>query len=131
MEAGFATRVGLGGRPVSGGQRQRIALARALLKDGSLVLLDEATSALDSVTETRVQEELERILGARPRTTLIVAHRISTVQRADRIMVLEMGRLVGFAPHEELLRTCDLYRRLVEKQQILREPSSSLAAAAS
>ena len=118
MPDGLATKVGLGGRPVSGGQAQRINIARALLKGAPLLLLDEATSALDSETEVRVQKAIERDLGQRGRTTLMIAHRISTLRSADRILVLEGGRVVGFAPHTELMETNPVYRRLVESQSV-------------
>ncbi len=99
---------------LSGGQRQRIAIARALLRDSPLLLLDEATSALDAESEHLVQEALERLMQGR--TTLVIAHRLSTVMRADRVVVLDGGRVVQSGPHARLVREEGLYRRLVERQ---------------
>ncbi len=107
---GYDTIVGDLGVRLSGGQRQRIAIARALLKDAPLLILDEATSALDPESERLVQEALERLMVGR--TTLVVAHRLSTVRRADRIVVLIDGRIVGEGTHEELLVGNADYRRL-------------------
>ncbi len=111
---GYATRVGERGVRLSGGQKQRIAIARALLKDPRVLILDEATSALDSESEYLVQEALERLM--RGRTTLIIAHRLSTVRAADRVLVLDRGRIVQEGTHEALLARPGLYRRLVERQ---------------
>jgi ATP-binding cassette subfamily B protein len=99
---------------LSGGQRQRIAIARAILKDAPILLLDEATSALDAESEQAVQQALERL--ARGRTTLVVAHRLATVRRADRIVVLEAGRIVAVGGHEALVRAGGLYSRLAALQ---------------
>ena len=98
---GLDARVGEGGLSLSGGERQRVAIARALLKDAPVLILDEATSALDSRSERHVQEALDRLM--RGRTTLVIAHRLSTVEHADRIVVLERGRVVEVGPHAELL----------------------------
>ena len=91
-------------------------MARAFIKNAPILLLDEATSSLDSVAEARVQEAIEHLLEAR--TSFVVAHRLSTLRKADRLLVLDGGRLVGFGPHEELLRDCALYRRLWESQRL-------------
>ncbi|MEI8634059.1 ATP-binding cassette domain-containing protein [Vibrio sp. PP-XX7] len=99
---------------LSGGQRQRIAIARAILKDPSLLLLDEATSALDSESEHYVQQALNALM--RGRTTLIIAHRLSTIQHADQIAVMDQGRLVDIGDHQSLLKSSNLYQRLVELQ---------------
>ncbi len=113
---GYETTVGERGVRLSGGQKQRVAIARALLKDPKVLVLDEATSALDANTEHLVKEALERLMVGR--TTLIIAHRLSTVQQADRVMVLDDGVLVEQGKHQDLLDQDGLYRRLVEHQFI-------------
>jgi ATP-binding cassette, subfamily B, bacterial len=114
MAEGYLTRLGERGLTLSGGQRQRIALARALLRDAPILLLDEATSALDAESEAAVQKALERLTDGR--TTLIIAHRLATVQRASRILVLEEGRLIEEGRHADLMRGAGRYRRLAELQ---------------
>jgi subfamily B ATP-binding cassette protein MsbA len=121
LPQGYQTVIGPGGRPVSGGQAQRINLARAVLKNAPLLLLDEATSSLDSLSEARVQTTIEGL--ARGRTTFIVAHRLSTLRHADRILVLDGGMCVALDTHHNLLRTCDLYRRMWETQ-LLESPEA-------
>jgi ABC transporter fused permease/ATP-binding protein len=111
---GYATRVGERGVQLSGGQKQRVAIARAVLKDPRVLVLDEATSALDAESEHLVQEALERLM--RGRTTLIIAHRLSTVVGADRAVVLEGGRIVQIGSHTDLMTEDGPYRRLVERQ---------------
>jgi len=117
---GYDTAVGLGGRTLSTGQAQRINVARAILKNAPLLLLDEATSSLDSLSEAKVQRAIDRLVQGR--TTFIVAHRLSTLRGASRILVLESGRAVGLNSHEALLRECGLYRRMWETQ-LLGEPT--------
>jgi subfamily B ATP-binding cassette protein MsbA len=112
--AGFATIVGERGVKLSGGQRQRIAIARALLKDPRILILDEATSSLDSHAESLVQEALARLM--RGRTTVVIAHRLSTVRGADRVAVLEHGRLVQHGTHAQLMAEPGVYRALYERQ---------------
>jgi ATP-binding cassette subfamily B protein len=114
LPQGYSTRLGERGVTLSGGQRQRLALARAVLRDAPVLLLDEATSALDAESEAAVQQALERITEGR--TTLIIAHRLATVQRADRILVLDEGRIVEEGRHAELVRRGGLYARLAELQ---------------
>ena len=111
---GLATRVGANGSLLSGGQRQRIAIARAFLRDAPILLLDEATSALDAESERMVQTALEGLM--RGRTTLVIAHRLATVQRADRIVVLEGGRVVQQGRHHDLMAAEGLYARLARLQ---------------
>jgi subfamily B ATP-binding cassette protein MsbA len=116
LPRGYETPVGMGGRELSGGQRQRVGVARALLANAPILLLDEATSSLDSVAEVEVQRAIDALMARR--TSFIVAHRLSTLRRADRILVLDGGRVAGFAPHAELLRDCAVYRRLWEAQRL-------------
>jgi subfamily B ATP-binding cassette protein MsbA len=111
---GLDTLVGDRGMLLSGGQRQRIAIARALLKDAPILLLDEATSSLDTESERLVQAALERLMENR--TVLVIAHRLSTVQHADRIVVLEHGHVVATGTHAQLLEQGGLYRRLYDLQ---------------
>jgi ABC transporter fused permease/ATP-binding protein len=111
---GYETLVGERGVQLSGGQKQRVAIARAVLKDPRVLVLDEATSALDAESEHLVREALERLMHGR--TTLIIAHRLSTVMGADRVVVLDGGRIVQSGPHARLVNEEGLYRKLVERQ---------------
>ena len=102
--------VGERGQRLSGGQRQRIALARAILKDAPVLVLDEATAAVDNDTEAAIQRSLEQI--TRDRTTVVIAHRLSTVRHADRIVVMDSGRIVEQGTHESLLNLGGVYANL-------------------
>jgi subfamily B ATP-binding cassette protein MsbA len=110
MPQGLDTPVGHNGNQLSGGQRQRLAIARAIYKDAPILILDEATSALDAESEHLVQQALDRLMQGR--TTLVIAHRLATIERADRIVVMDAGRIVEQGPHRELLAVGGLYARL-------------------
>ena len=111
---GYGTLVGERGVKLSGGQRQRVAIARALLKNAPILILDEATSHLDMQSEALVQKALSNLMQGR--TTLVIAHRLSTVMRADRIVVMEGGRIVEEGNHGELMALGGTYRRLYDLQ---------------
>jgi subfamily B ATP-binding cassette protein MsbA len=117
LPEGYETRLGEDAGRLSGGQKQRISIARALYKDAPILILDEATSQLDSESEALVARALSNLMAGR--TTLVIAHRLSTVRRADRILVLERGRLVESGTHAELLTRNGLYRRLHDMQFFL------------
>ncbi len=114
MSEGFDTVVGEGGSMLSGGQRQRVAIARAIYKDPALLILDEATSSLDSESESYIREALDRFVKGR--TTFIIAHRLATVEKADRIIVLDYGRIEAIGTHKELVEKSDVYRNLYQHQ---------------
>ena len=114
LPKGYDTEVGERGVTLSGGQRQRIAIARAILRDAPILLLDEATSALDAESEAFIQQAIEKLTANR--TTLVIAHRLATVRNADRILVLENGRLVAEGTHTELIASSPLYARLAKLQ---------------
>lgn len=114
MPEGYQTHLGDGGIGLSGGQRQRLAIARALLTDAPILLLDEATSALDAESEHLIQQALPEVMSGR--TTLVIAHRLATVKSADRIAVIDQGKLVAIGSHQELVLSSPLYARLAELQ---------------
>src|SRR5207245_3169682 len=109
--------VGEGGVTRSGGERQRVAIARAFLADARILILDEATSSLDSESEVLIQKAMERLIVGR--TTLVIAHRLSTVRALDRLLVFDRGRIVEEGSHDELIRlNGGIYRRLFERQAL-------------
>ncbi len=114
LAKGYDTFIGERGVRLSGGEKQRIAIARAILKNPKIVVLDEPTSALDSITERKVQQGLNELM--KKKTTLIIAHRLSTVRNADIILVLENGRIIGRGSHVNLLKTCATYKTMVQLQ---------------
>jgi subfamily B ATP-binding cassette protein MsbA len=122
LPEGYAAQVGEAGARLSGGQRQRIAIARAFLKDAPILLLDEATSALDTESEAQVQAALKRLMAGR--TTILIAHRLSTVRGADRIYVVEAGRIVETGDHDGLVKKRGLYARLAQHQDLEAEPAA-------
>ena len=114
MPNGYQAIVGERGATLSGGQRQRIAIARAILRDAPLLLLDEATSALDAENERLVQQGLANLMAGR--TTIVIAHRLATIQRLKRIVVMDQGHVVGEGSHAELVASGGLYARLADLQ---------------
>ena len=120
LDHGYQTMIGERGQRLSGGQRQRIAIARAILRDSPILILDEATSSLDAESEMLVQDALSTLMLNR--TSFVIAHRLSTVRRADAIVVLERGRIVETGRHEDLLARGGAYAKLYELQ-LQEEPS--------
>ena len=122
MPKGYDTVIGEGGVNLSGGQRQRLAIARSILKDYRVILFDEATSALDNVTQAKIQKAIEKI--GENRTIVLIAHRLSTVIHADRILYMEDGKIMAEGSHEELLKNCEAYR-LLYSEEASAQPVSS------
>ena len=114
LDQGYDTQVGERGIMLSGGQRQRIAIARAILRNAPILLLDEATSALDAESETLVQTALDGLMAGR--TTIVIAHRLATVLKADRILVMDQGRVVEEGTHQSLVAKGGIYARLASLQ---------------
>src|SRR5204862_6109813 len=126
LPSGYESMIGEKGVRLSGGERQRIAIARALLKNAPILILDEATSALDSESEALVQSALQNLMVGR--TVLVIAHRLSTVRRADRIVVLENGTIADIGPHEALMQKLGTYRRLYDLQFVeVDQPKAEVA----
>lgn len=117
LEKGFDTIIGERGIKISGGERQRVGIARALAKEPSILIFDEATSSLDTENEAFIRESIEKV--SKGRTTIIIAHRLSTIKDADKIIVMEKGLVVGEGKHEELLKSCETYQRLINNQTVM------------
>ncbi|MCC2651828.1 MAG: multidrug transporter ATP-binding protein, partial [Microvirga sp.] len=128
LPKGYSTLVGERGVKLSGGERQRVAIARAFLADAPILILDEATSALDSESEVLIQQAMERLMVGR--TSIVIAHRLSTVRALDRILVFDKGRIVEEGDHHGLYRKGGLYRRLCDHQglDLARAPRPDMAA---
>jgi ATP-binding cassette subfamily B protein len=121
FEAGYDTVIGERGVTLSGGQRQRLALARAFLTDPRILILDDSTSAVDSVTEHEIQQALDKLMrpaDGPPRTSFVIAQRISTVRRADQILVLDKGRIAAHGTHDELIEDSPLYAEIFASQLV-------------
>ena len=111
---GIDTVLGENGHTLSGGERQRLSIARALLKDAPIVLLDESTASIDPETETKIQNAIEKLTNGR--TVLMIAHRLRSIVNCDRIIVLDEGRVVGNGTHDELMKNCEVYKKLYTLQ---------------
>lgn len=127
LPEGYATQVGERGVRLSGGQKQRVAIARAIIRNPTVLLLDEATSALDSESEILVQQALDHLLQQRNRTTMVIAHRLSTVQNADQVVVIDSGNIVEQGTHDELVQQRGVYHQLIKHQLFSSSTSDSLA----
>jgi ATP-binding cassette, subfamily B, bacterial MsbA len=118
---GYDTLLGGLGNQLSGGQKQRLCIARAIFRRAPILILDEATSNVDAESEHLIQQAIDGLLHER--TTFVIAHRISTIDSADTIVVMDRGRIVGQGKHEELLRTCETYHQLYERQLFVAPPA--------
>ena len=116
---GYETVLGERGVTVSGGQKQRISIARALMKDAPILILDDSVSAVDTKTEKHILENLRRT--RKGRTTILIAHRISTIEQMDKIIFIDDGRVAAVGTHQALYDTCDAYRRMVDLQRLEEE----------
>ena len=114
LENGYETKIEEHASNLSGGQRQRIALARAILRDSKVVILDEATSQIDIESEMLIHQSLETHL--KDRTAIIVTHRLSSIELADKVLVMDAGRVLDFGPHNDVIDRCDLYQRLFKTE---------------
>ena len=114
MANGYDTLIGENGVKLSGGEKQRLSIARAMLKKSKIILLDEATSSLDSETEEKIQKAINHLIKGR--TTIVIAHRLSTVINSNKIYVIENGKVIGEGKHEELLTSSDIYKKFYQKQ---------------
>ncbi len=124
----YETVIGERGVTLSGGQRQRLAIARALLTDPRILIMDDSTSAIDSATEDEIQKAIRRVLEGR--TTLLITHRLSQIRWADKVIVLRRGEVVDQGTHDELLRRCELYRRIFARYDWVAEGAEAGAVAA-
>ena len=125
FQQGYDTILGERGVTVSGGQKQRISIARALMKDAPILILDDSVSAVDTKTEKNILENLKNT--RKGKTTILIAHRISTIERMDLILFIDDGRLAAAGRHEELLETCPEYKKMVELQKLEEEGGNGLA----
>ena len=116
LEEKYDTIIGERGMKLSGGQRQRICIARAIYKDPPILVLDEATSSLDSEAEKKVQTAIEKVM--KNRTSIIIAHRLSTIKNCDKIIIIDKGKIVGEGSHNDLIKKNNMYKKLIEMQNI-------------
>ena len=116
---GYGTVLGERGVTVSGGQKQRISIARALMKDAPILILDDSVSAVDTKTETTILKNLRETRAGK--TTILIAHRISTIENMDKILFIDDGKLAAFGKHQELYDTCNTYRKMVDLQKLEEE----------
>ena len=122
---GYQTLLGDEGTQLSGGERQRISIARAFLKNAPILIMDEPTSSLDAIAEASVFAALRALMANR--TTIVIAHRLSTVRDADKILVLDGGKIIGAGKHEELLKSVPLYQELCQKLSMANRPATEVA----
>ena len=124
FKEGYQTVLGERGVTISGGQKQRTSIARALIKDAKILILDDSVSAVDTKTEEKILQNLKKI--RKGKTTILIAHRISTIQTLDKIALIDEGKLIGFGTHQELLKTCSLYEKMVKLQKLEDEVEGSI-----